>query len=644
VVANVSTKAEKKGKRTSLKFALDIGELRRLNTDNYPALGRRGKYEAVGKNPHQGKDGQPVPYRFLDGTQGAPVGFGFYVGKRGASFEVAKRGPDGFRRFSLGSVMDMELDAAHELARTNLAVVRETGENPKAVGRRLALQGDRKNITLGGCFLAYIESLEARAKRGKIKAVSVEAVRNSLARLERPEVGLASEPVRGMPDAVVLGALDKVRRSAMVRSNRIPTEMRDKLAKIADWSVLSTAELAALGITGKYVQQVRAAGLAAAEHTLTDAIRAVEMVVEQEIRDAQKEGRKPVLFSNPLQLLYTKDVFRSAKEMRNHYRQAQVRNPLGSDDQTLPRVLKTIVARRDEQNGLNRGAADYLLLTLLFGSRRTENAVLKWFDRCTKGEIEQREVSWVWLAEPHEVNPITKRSGSQAYYFDTKSGEERFIPVCYFAERILRQRLAERRALESRIPAMTEAAEKELRDLRKKTIDSIKIAKADAKLAHAKGAMARLAWVFPARSRKARSGHYSDPKSILRNVRIDAGLLDLDKEIDIGLTPHDLRRTLGRYAGKLLQGNIVSQLLHHHLPSKHDEQMAKVSEIYTEQEWGELRRAMATVEEAMIASSPRVWNRLKDTDKPRLDEVNDPAPEIFKAKKKGLVDAPAAED
>jgi hypothetical protein len=35
------------------------------------------------------------------------------------------------------------------------------------------------------------------------------------------------------------------------------------------------------------------------------------------------------------------------------------------------------------------------------------------------------------------------------------------------------------------------------------------------------------------------------------------------------------------------------------------------------------------VEELMVASSPRVWNRLKGVDKPRLDESRDEPVTIF---------------
>ncbi len=627
----------KKGAKTTrrpptVRPELSIGEIRALDITNFPEV-RGKKWMARGVNPHRDAQDRPKPYRFLDGNKGAPKGFGFYVGARGASYEVSKRGANGFVRFSLGSVNDMGLDEAYEEARKKLGVLKETGDNPKRKAALDAVLSNRKSITVEACFLALIEDMTWRAKKKQIKASSVDGVRDSLARLQRPEVGLAGMQVRDITEKVALNAFETLRLSAMKRSNRIPTPMRDALAKVKDWQTLSPEELERLGITGKYVPRVQAAGLAAAEHTMGDAIRAIDLVVKQEASEALSQGRSPVLFANPLSVLIEKKAFRSARQLRTHYKNAKVRNPLGVEDQTLPRVLKTIVARRDEQGGHNSAAADYLLLTLLFGARRSEAARLKWYDRCTKTELQQKLASWVWLSDDeNKVNPLTGKAGSQAYFHDTKSGEERHIPISYFARRILMRRLAERDQLATEIPGRIKAAEQRLREVKKTTEDYRKLGYAQRQVDIERGRTDRLQWVFPARSHKAKSGHYSDSKSILRNVRRDAGLVDLDKEIDIGLTPHDLRRTLGRFAAKLRSGVIVSQMLHHSVPEK-GEEMAEVSKLYTEQEWGDLREAFAEVEEAMIATSPRVWNRLKGVDKPRLDEANDPPAEIFLARK-----------
>ena len=101
-----------------------------------------------------------------------------------------------------------------------------------------------------------------------------------------------------------------------------------------------------------------------------------------------------------------------------------------------------------------------------------------------------------------------------------------------------------------------------------------------------------------------------------------------------GLTPHDLRRTFGRYAEKLFGGGrIVSQLLHH---TPRQTEQAQATSLYNEQEWHRLREAFGKVEESMIATSPRVWNRLKGVDKQRLDDSNDSPIPVFKRRRNGV--------
>ena len=571
------------------------------------------------------------PYRVVDASQGAPVGFGFYVGKTKVTYEMVRRGPNGVRRFALGNVTDMGLAEAHEKAREQVAILLSTGENPKAhqAKVRQATQTSERlaNITVHDCMAAYLADMEERLARGQVKANSVGAYRDSMARLARPEVGLADRVVKELREADIKTAYVAMRKSAMVRSNRIPTHLRHLLADYEDWAELDTAKLESLGITGKYIQRVKAAGVAAAEHTFTDAYRGVKHVVLKEVEEASIAGRSPLLSFNPFSIIFSKKLVRSARELRRHYERAEVRNPLNDD--TLPKVLKAIVARRDEQGGHNAGASDYLLLTLLWGTRRSEAVQLRWFDRCSKGELSQREVSWVWLGAADAVNPYTGRTGPQVFMSDTKSGESRFLPVSYFAERILRRRF-ETRLDDTAAKKELTAARQLLESARKSGASKAVIAGLQEAVDKAEHEVQRSKYVFPARSNRSKSGHYSDSKSILANVRRDAGLADLRDEVDQGLTPHDLRRTLGRYASLHLgDSRVVSQMLHHHVSQPGDHGMAEVSKLYTDQEWKRLREAFSEVEELMVASSPRVWNRLKGVDKPRLDESRDEPVTIF---------------
>ncbi|KTF35028.1 hypothetical protein [Xanthomonas vesicatoria] len=588
-------------RRGSLKFKLTYAQVLSLSVDRTPVLDKAGKVKLVERDPEEAGE----PYRLVDGSDKAPSGFSFRVGRTKTTYEVVKRGPTGIRRFSLGNVTDMGLDEAYEVAKGHLSVLRQTGTNP-VQQERAELRAKRRDkrsedITLRQCMELYIERMGERARKKKVKQVSVEAVRSSLARLERPEVGLADLKIRDTRTEDVVRGYDALRKSAMLRSNRIPTAMRQALASHDDWAQLSTAQLGELGIAGKYIQRVRAAGLAAAEHTFTDAKRSVDLFNEVEQEQAHETRREPKIIYNPFQAIYSKDLLRGAQDLRNHYSRAEVRNPLGDD--TLPKVMKVILARRDEQGGLNAAGADYLLLTLLWGTRRSEAAALRWFDRCTPGELTQREVSWVSLTPPGQTNPFTRREGSQVYLFDTKNGDERYLPVTYFAEQVLQRRLEERlddteaKKEVATMEGLLRAAK--ARGARRELIKGL-----EAELEKARHALDRTRYVFPARSSRSRSGHYSDSKSIVANVRRDAGLLNLSEDIDIGLTPHDLRRTMGRYAAHLFgESRIVSQLLHHHTRGQGQDRMAAVSERYTEQEWSKLREAMGRVEEAMVAKT-----------------------------------------
>lgn len=596
-------------------YTLSERQLRALTVAQRPALDASGKTVLV-PNP-TGK-----PYRFQDATTGSPTGFGVYVGMTASTFEVRKRVGESFVRVALGSVDDMSIEQAHAKAREHLAYIVESGgESPRRKQESDQAIADLRRITVRQCLDRYIARMRAQVDAGKRKANSTKAVENSLARLARAEVGLADKAIRNLDRDTIVRAWNNLRTSAMLKSNRLPEEVKVALAAKDKWWGLDPAEYRAIGLSGKHIQRAMSAGIEAVEHTFADVSRAIELVLRQERLDAAREGRDVVLQSNPIEILFDMELWRGAKEKREHYRRAQVRNPLGKDDGTLPAVLKTLVYRRNLQNGLNAVAVDYLLLTLLWGCRRNEGAPLQWYSKASADDLAMERVSWVWLSDSaNAINPTTRRRGSQVFFHDTKGGEVRFLPVAYFAERILRMRWADCQAVEERLPIELDAARKAVAAVRKGTRDYIKIAKAEQEVSRIEQKAERLKWVFPARSTKSREGHYSDSKSILKNVRVDAGMLDLRKEIDIGLTPHDLRRTLGRFAEALLGGRrIVSDMLNHKVQNG----AATVTDLYNEQEWSELREAFAKVEEVMIGTSPRVWNLLKGSDKPRMDEVND---------------------
>lgn len=595
--------------------------MRALSLDQRPALDAKGR-TVLAPNPGG------APYRFSDGSPGAPLGMTVYVGARGARYEVRAKVAGKVYRYPIGPVLEWDLEDAH-LEAASLRKGTKTFKRDARLARKAedATQA-ASQITVGDALRTYIEFLTRKIHQEKGKESGVVGARNALARLERPEVGLADMAIAELTDARVRQAWVDLRVSAMTRSNRLSDELREKLTTFKDkkgrgWWELTREELhKQLGLVGKEVALAFAAGLASAEHTMGDAARAVERVLQSERGAASNAGRPVALTYNPFSVLRADGYYRSTRMLRRHYEAARIRNPLGVDDdekgtKSLPTVLKAIVGRRDQQGGHNAAGVDYLLLMLLWGTRKAEITKLMWYEAVSKDDREATppRVSWVWLApKPTARNPTTGYAGSQVFIHDTKNGDSLLFPVAYFASRVMAWRAATREGTRARLQKVLAEAEEQYMGAKVGSMVRTEAFKAKERAEWRLAQVDR--WVFPARNPKAAEGHYTDSKSIIDNVRFDSG-------IEVGLTPHDFRRTMGRMAAKLLPGHIVSQLLHH-TRDDDPEAMAKVSERYSVAEWSTMQEAMEKIDESIIATSPRVWNILKSSDRARLDEANDP--------------------
>ena len=624
------------------------------------ALRRLTRYQRPGIDPATGrtrlKEWDGTPYRFLlaqagDVTPGVRglSGFGVYVGKTRTTYEVQVGAGKGVvKRMTLGSVLEMTMAEAEEKARKARKSIQENGESPKREEAIQEIVLAARRMTVRGCLALYIEDLRQRHKNGHIQENSVLAVEASLRRIERPEVGLADVEVRALMkgktevsedgQTIVVGehplivAWKNCRRACMKLSNQLNDDQKRALDAAGDWWTLSAQALEDMGFRGRHIQRALSSGLAATEHTFGDIHRAIKLFIEQEAFNAAQQGpRDPVITVNPTLVLFKGGYFRDQTKLRAHHRRAKTRNALGAtqDDQSLPHVMKAMIQRRDHVLDVpQKVGVDYLFLVLLWGMRRNEGTGLRWYDDCSPAVLAHEEASWVWLApNPEEKNPHTQLRGPQVFLHATKAGVPQHIPICYFAERILRWRWEERLDTLANYESRLKKAQDELRAAQLRTIDEQRLALYRKALNRVQFQRDNVGWVFPARSTKAKHGHYMDSKSLLTTLRKDVGRLDLSKDIDVGLTVHDFRRTLGRFASKLLSGRMVSEVVRHSQARGTDgeDTMASNTErFYTDQEWADIRTAFATVEEAMIRTSPRVWNRLKGPDKPVLDEVNDP--------------------
>lgn len=145
------------------KYRLTQAQLRSLTIAKWPELDQQGNVVIV-SNP-TGK-----PYRFVDGTPGAPVGFGFYVGPMGAFYELRIQHNGVRRRLALGSVQELTLARAHELAGAQRHHIRHTGEDPRERVRTEAARQKARGKTVGEALEDYIAHLEDRLARGRAKA------------------------------------------------------------------------------------------------------------------------------------------------------------------------------------------------------------------------------------------------------------------------------------------------------------------------------------------------------------------------------------------------------------------------------------------------------------------------------------------
>ncbi len=567
----------------ALRLKFNEEQLRQLRSTMRPALDKsgspvvsaRGGYAVLEPNP-EGK-----AWRFLDARKEAPTGFGVYVGKTKASYEVQRKINGKVMRFTVGDTRDLSLEEAHRLARHKFQESKETGAHPKVNERAETTIEEMRQLTVNGAITLYRDMLIRRtppAAEGTIKMLN-----NTIARLDRDEVNFGSKQIRHITEEEVLKAFNATWLSAALHSNRLTPEIKAHMEKVGRVN-LTKEELDKLGVTSEAMRvRIKAAGVSAAEQAFAAASRAVRYVIDKEKRQAKKAGRNPIIFGNDFQVLWEEGRMRDARALHSYYVKARVRNPLGEADGTLGAAIEYLWSRRLAQRGQNESGVYYLLSTLFLGARRNETAELAWFDRVP--ESERETTSWVWLdaMDPKarkegrtSINPMTGKEGAQVFFAQTKNRRDHNMPLGPFSTALMRHRFERR--LEADDP--------------------------------------RARWVYPARSARAAEGHYKDSKAIMKG-------LGEKLSVEFGPTPHDLRRTLGRYAGKLqIPDRIVSRLFNHLAPKDPtDPDAGSASTIrYQEPEWYELQEALSRVEQLMASSAPTFYNQLKPVDWPLLPE------------------------
>lgn len=470
------------------------------------------------------KTGQPnpekTPYIVFDAEQDSPIGFGVKVARRNKTYVIQRRVGERVIKIKVGNVTDfISLDQARLRARELVNEAMQTGQNPVVMRRHLADVVVAASLTLPEAMALYRDHLTSRAQPAKPS--SLKNYDLAVRRICRPELGLATVPLGTLLDQRVVAAFDLLANSR-----------RTRVAQPGKYSTIRTT----------------------AEQTFRWAGRAVRFVMEAERRRCEQTRAEPSLRVNPIDALTHGERFRRPKQLEDLYKASGVRNPMSTEDGTLGRFLDALMRRRRVDD--KRTGCDYLLLTLLWGMRRSEAAALRWADLIT--------------AEERHTSSFVDMQLGYVHLHNTKNGMTHDLPLGPVATEILSQRLL----LRDQVPAK------------------------------------RRMWVFPARSAKARQGHYLDSKVLLGGIAADAGLTRRSPvgEVVSAIRTHDLRRTFGLVAADTTSSEImVKRLLNHR-------RFGNVTDKYMEWSEAHVANAMAKVQRAIVLTSAEAAKALLPVD------------------------------
>ena len=305
------------------------------------------------------------------------------------------------------------------------------------------------------------------------------------------------------------------------------------VCKFSSWNNRKVKDLSGHEISYMF-DSIATTARTTAEQTFRWSNVAVNYAIQLEVHDAASQQRNPSLTYNPFSILKLNQKYRTRSQLEASYKAKGIRKPLSIKD-TMGPWLNAINGRRAK----NRTGCDYLFLSTLWGSRKNEAEDLKW-----------RHLISV---EESAISSYVDLDARTVYFRDTKNGEDHELPLTDAVYELLLQR--------------------------KNMIKKDKNSK----------------WIFPAKSKFSKSGHYSDASSLIGYICDDA---DIKK---IGM--HDLRRTMGRIAEELTSYAMVKRVLNH-------SNLSDPTSRYTEIEWGRLKEVLQKIELHILATSPTVFNML----------------------------------
>jgi len=324
------------------------------------------------------------------------------------------------------------------------------------------------------------------------------------------------------------------------------------------WSDRRVCDITPKEIINKFVEGQ--ATPSANEQSFQTSATAITWFIKNDEISAAQAGRSDGLKINPFKTLALNKHYRTRRQIEADLQVKGKRNPL-RPSQELGAFLEACWSKKNTNDNLT--GVHYLMLMLLWGCRKSEHAQLVWGELLEEtGEpgVGRRSTSHVCMKDDPEYGP-------HVFFYKTKNDLNHRLPIPPMTLNLLKARQS------------GAADEIVRRDFQSKSRP----------------------FVFPARSKFSRSGHYSNATALLGELKQEVGLANLSS--------HDLRRTFGAVMTNINVPESIQRRFFNH--SRSD-----VTDRYNVAEWSILREWMTKIEQGILTLAPNVFNALKPVEWP----------------------------
>jgi integrase len=353
-----------------MRFSFTQDNLKKLSATSHPVV-RDGKFLGV-------KEVQPPkPFIVSDADPRAVPGFGLYVGTRRKTFQVQVRVGSKVTKAVLGDYPRLNVNTNNPLTDARLVA----SDTRAAMKRGEDIQ-------------------QLRSEEREIVATSLgDVMSNYLIRYQ------AGKEPRPNSIKAIEAAVRRLKPWARKSLRSIGANTVDQI-----WSHIA----------------VKQGHRTAAEQTLMWCRAAFNVHIKRQQANQNRASFNGDLLVNPFN--WAKDLMRTRHELEAEYHDNNIRNPVENTPQRLGVWLDALWAKRKQ----NRDAADYMLLTLLVGARKSETAQLVWRDRLLARGLKESEYSVLSHSNGEDMGQLTFRG--------TKNGVNHSVPIGAFATWLMRER------------------------------------------------------------------------------------------------------------------------------------------------------------------------------------------------------------